>query len=113
MITIYHNSRCQKSRTALSYLENIDNEISVIDYLKVPPSQKELKHILELLGIKAFDLVRKKEELYKNQFSDKQYTETQWIKILSENPILIERPIIIKDKIAVIGRDEISLNKII
>jgi arsenate reductase len=113
MITIYHNSRCQKSRTALAFVENTDEEIIVIDYLKMPPSQKQLKHILQLLGINAFDLVRKKEDLYKNQFSDKQYTETQWIKILSENPILIERPIIIKDKMAVIGRDEISLAKII
>jgi len=113
MITIYHNSRCQKSRTALSYLENTGKEITIIEYLKTPPSQTQLKHILQLLGIKAFDLVRKKEELYKNQFSNKQYTEKQWIKILSENPVLIERPIIITDKMAVIGRDEISLAKII
>lgn len=113
MIIIYHNPRCQKSRTALQYLENLEEDISVVEYIKTPPSKTDLKGILALLGISAFDLIRKKEEIYKTRFLNKQYSEDQWIDILIENPTLIERPIIIRDKVAVIGRDEDSLRKII
>jgi len=111
MITIYHNPRCQKSRTALQHIESLDTDIKIVEYLKNPPTVKELKEVLELLQLKPLDIVRKKEPLF-SDYKDGSYTEAQWIKILVENPILIERPIVIKGGKAIIARDEISLKKI-
>lgn len=112
MITIYHNPRCQKSRTALHHIESLDADIKVIEYLKNPPSVKELKEVLELLQLKPIDIVRKKESLFIEEYKDGSFTDAQWLKILVEHPILIERPIVIKGKTAVIARDESSLGKI-
>lgn len=104
MIKIYHNVRCSKSREACSILDEKGIETEVVEYLKTPPTQKEIKELLALLKLKAEDIVRKGEELYKSKYKGKAFTEAQWIKILSENPILIERPIIVNGKKAVIGR---------
>lgn len=104
MIKIYHNSRCSKSRSACSILEEKGVEAEVIEYLKTPPSAEELKELLQMLGMKASDLVRKGESLYKENFAGKDYSETEWLNILAENPILIERPIVVKGNKAVIGR---------
>lgn len=112
MITIYHNPRCQKSRTALQHIESLDTDITIVEYLKDTPSVKELKEVLELLQLKPLDIVRKKEALFISDYKGGSYTDAQWLKILVENPILIERPIVIKGETAVIARDDISLNKI-
>ncbi len=103
-ITIYHNTRCSKSREACSILQDENIPFETIEYLKNPPTQSEIKDLLKKLGMKAEDIVRKGEPLYKEKFKDKKYSETEWIKILSENPILIERPIIVKGNKAIIGR---------
>ena len=79
-------------------------KFETIEYLKIPPTQKEIKALLKMLGMKAEAIVRKKEPLFKEKFADKKITEVQWLKILSENPILIERPIIVKGNKAIIGR---------
>ena len=112
MITIYHNPRCQKSRTALQYIESVDTDIKIVEYLKDTPSVKELKEVLELLQLKPLDIVRKKEPLFISDYKDGYYTDAQWLKILVENPILIERPIVIQGGKAIIARDEMSLKKI-
>lgn len=112
MITIYHNPRCQKSRTALQHIESIDADIKIIEYLKNPPSMKELKEVLGLLKLKPLDIVRKKEPVFVNEYKNGSCTDAQWLKILVENPILIERPIVIKGNKAFIARDEMSLEKI-
>jgi len=112
MITIYHNPRCQKSRTALQHIESLDTDVKIVEYLKNPPSVKELKEVLKLLQLKPVDLVRKKEPLFVSKYKDGSYSDTQWIKILVENPILIERPIVINGDKAIIARDEVSLKKI-
>jgi len=104
MYKIYHNNRCSKSREALNIFQKNGLKVEVIEYLKTPPTQKIIKELLKMLGIKAEEIIRKGEPVYKGQFANKKYTETQWIKILSENPILIERPIIVKGDKAIIGR---------
>jgi len=101
---IYHNPRCGKSREALGLLEKNNCELEIREYLKKPPTQKELKELLAKLGCKAFDIVRKKEPLFIEKYLEKKFTEPQWIKILSENPILIERPIVIDGNKAIVGR---------
>jgi len=103
-IKIYHKRNCATSLKAYALLKEKKVKIEVVEYLVNPPSPKELKEILKMLGIKAEELVRKKEPLYKEKFADKKYTEAQWIKIICNNPILMERPILVKGNKAVIGR---------
>jgi arsenate reductase len=104
MIYIYHNNRCSKSREACQLLTNKGVEFETIDYLKKPPSEKELIDLLKKLALPAEEIVRKGESLYKDQFANKKMSEKQWVKILVKHPILIERPIIVKGSKAIIGR---------
>jgi arsenate reductase len=112
-VTIYHNNRCTKSRCALEFIGKKTKDFQVIEYLKTPPTDNELKSILKKLGMKARDLIRKKEPLFIEKFSGKKYSEDQWIKTLVKNPILIERPIIVKGNKAVIGRPTENINQIL
>lgn len=106
---IYHNPRCSKCREAMDLLEENNCSIEIREYLKEPPTKKELKELLSKLKCKAEALVRKSEPVYKEKYAEAKYTEAQWIKILSENPILIERPIVIDGERAIIGRPPISI----
>src|SRR3954465_4006582 len=105
MLKVYFKSNCSTCQTALKLLkDNTDEDYEIVEYLVEVPTQKEIKEILKMLGMKAEDLVRKKEPLYKEKYEGKKITNSEWIKILSENPILIERPIVVKDGKAIIGR---------
>ena len=104
MVKIYHNTRCSKSRGACEILRENEIEAEVIEYLKTPPTESEIREILEKLNMKASEIVRKTEDVYKSKFAGREYSESEWIKILAENPILIERPIIVHGNKAVIGR---------
>ena len=104
MITIYHNTRCSKSRDVCTILEKKKVKTEIVEYLKTPPTEEEIKKLLKMLGMKAEEVVRKGDPIYKEKFASKKLTETQWIKALAKNPILIERPIIIKGSKAIIGR---------
>jgi arsenate reductase len=90
--------------TILAILQHVGEDITIINYLITPPSVETLTQIVGMLGIEAKDLVRKKEHLYIQQFQDKQYTNSEWIKVLSKYPGLMERPIVIKNGKAIIGR---------
>lgn len=111
MITVYHNTRCSKSREVCSILEKKKVKTEIVEYLKTPPTQKEIKELLIMLGMKAEEIVRKGEPLYKEKFASKKLTNAQWIKTLSENPILIERPIVVKGNKAIICRPPESVLK--
>jgi len=100
---ILHNSRCSKSREALHYLEGQHCDIEVVDYLNTITVEK-LREVIGMLGIKPEELLRKKEPLFIESYKDKTFSDEEWIKIMAENPKLIERPIVIKDNKAVIGR---------
>ncbi len=104
MLKVYHNTRCSKSREACSILQEENISFETVEYLKTPPTQSEIKDLLKKLGMKAEQIVRKSEPLYKEKFGDKKFSEAEWIKILSQNPILIERPIVVKGNKAVIAR---------
>jgi arsenate reductase (glutaredoxin) len=103
-VIIYHNGLCTKSRGALEILQEKNIPHTIRYYLAEPLNQKEIKALLKKLGIKAFDLVRKSEELYQSEYKDKNLAEREWVKILAENPILIERPVVEKGDKAVIAR---------
>ena len=104
MIKIYHNPRCSKSRQGLELLEKSNKDFEVVKYLETIPTKSELKEIINLLGIKPMDLVRKNEAIWKEIYKNKDLSDSDIIKAMIKNPKLIERPIIINDDKAVIGR---------
>ena len=102
---IYHNPRCSKSRQTLEILnkQNVDTEIVL--YLETPPSAEEVTSILQKLGLSSRDIIRKGEDEYKLlNIKDQSLTENELISFMSKNPKLIERPIVVKDDKAIIGR---------
>jgi arsenate reductase len=101
---IYYNPQCSKCREALDLLEGESCEVEIRNYLKEPPTKKELKELLKKLGLKAFGLVRTKEQLYKDNYEGKKLSNDEWIKILIDHPELIERPIVVDGEKAIIGR---------
>lgn len=101
---IYHNPRCSKSRQTLALIKEKGVEPEIVLYLNTPPTKSELLSIIEQLNIKPSQLLRKGEKIYKEQFKGKEIAETEWVAIMIENPKLIERPIVIKDGKAVLGR---------
>ena len=102
-ITIYHNPRCSKSRQTLQLIEERGITPAIVDYLKTPPNVTELSNIITLLGIEPMDLVRRGEDAFKTTDFANQSKDEQ-IKIMTKNPILIERPIVSNQKKALIGR---------
>ena len=113
MTSIYHNNRCGKSRSALQLLEEKGETINVVEYLKTPPSAKEIEGLLSLLGYKAHDLIRTKEAVYLENYKGKTLTEKEWIQAMVDHPILIERPIVIKNGKAVVARPPEKLLEIL
>ncbi len=101
---IYHNPRCSKSRQTLELIREKKVDVEIIEYLNDTPSEKELKELIALLGIKPEELVRKNETVFKEQFKGKTFSDDEWIRIMVQNPKLIERPIVVKDGKAVLGR---------
>ena len=104
VITIYHNPRCSKSRNTLALLHQHGIKPVVVEYLKNPPNKAQLKDILEKLGVKPEQIVRKGEETFKQHFAGRTLNEEQWLEALAKYPILIERPIVVKGGRAVVGR---------
>jgi arsenate reductase (glutaredoxin) len=103
--TIIHNPRCRKSREALEILNSKNAEIKIIKYLEDPLSEKEISNIKNLLNLDLIDMLRSKEKLFKELEIKSIINQDELLKIISQNPILIERPIIIKNNTnAVIGR---------
>jgi arsenate reductase len=113
MIKIYHNPRCSKSREGLAVLENSKKEFEIVKYLDAVPSKDELTKIIRLLDISPLQLVRKNEKIWKENFKGKELTDAEIIIAMVQNPKLIERPIIINNKKAVIGRPSESILTII
>ncbi|WP_261844742.1 arsenate reductase (glutaredoxin) [Aliamphritea ceti] len=111
---IYHNPRCSKSRSTLALLEENGVSPDIRLYLENPPTEMELKSILEQLGISARELLRTGEAEYAdNNLADETLSEDQIIELMAEFPKLIERPIVIKDGQARIGRPPESVLEIL
>ncbi|WP_222984022.1 arsenate reductase (glutaredoxin) [Flagellimonas meishanensis] len=104
MIKIYHNPRCRKSREGLELLQKSGHEFEVVHYLDDVPSEEELKTIIQYLEIAPEALVRKSESIWKENYKGKSLSNDEIIRAMVKYPKLIERPIVIRDKTAVIGR---------
>ena len=103
-ITIWHNPRCSKSRASLTLLEENDVTPEQVMYLETPPNKDQITQILSYLNAKAIDIMRTKEPTFKTLNLSKDLDELVLIEAMVNNPILIERPIVIAGNQAVIGR---------
>lgn len=104
-VTIYHNPRCSKSRETLKLIETRGLKPKIVDYLKTPPSAAELKAILKKLGLKPEELLRTGEPRYAElDLKDRHLDDDALIALMVANPILIERPIVVANGKAAIGR---------
>lgn len=104
-VIIYHNPRCGKSRQTLQLLQQQGIEPEIIEYLKTPPSAQQLDDILQQLDMEPRELMRKKEAEYKaNGLDDASLDRQALITAMINNPILIERPIVIANGKAALGR---------
>jgi len=113
MTTLYHNPRCSKSREALQILQQANEPVEVVLYLKDPLSEGALKKITQQLGVSAIELIRKNEPVWKQNYKGKTLSEDELITAMVNNPKLIERPIAIKNDKAVIGRPPSEVLKVL
>ncbi len=112
-IQIWHNPKCSKSRAAMELLENKNIDASVVKYLEQTPTKEQLIDVLKKLNMKASQLLRTGEDIYKNLNLKDENDEEKIIEAMIKNPILIERPIIIKGKSAVIARPIENLEELL
>ena len=103
-ITIWHNPRCSKSREALSIMDESGCEKEVVKYLETSPDAKTIKNLLNMLNLGARELMRTKEDIYKELNLKDETDDEKLIEAMVQNPKLIERPVLIKDGRAIIGR---------
>ena len=111
---IYHNPRCSKSRQTLELIKANGIEPEIILYLENPPSNSRLTELVDFMQIKPRDLLRKGEDEYKtHNLQDMSLDDSEIIKVMSENPKLIERPIVVSNNRAIIGRPPENVLKLI
>jgi len=91
---IYHNPRCRKSREALNYLNDMNYKVEIVKYLEKKLSSKDISELLKKINLSPQEIIRKNETLWKKKYSKMDLNEKELIDILSNNPILIERPIV-------------------
>ncbi|MFX0558029.1 arsenate reductase (glutaredoxin) [Maribacter sp. CXY002] len=113
MIKIYHNPRCRKSREGLELLEKSGKKFEVVKYLDEVPTKEELREVINCLGITPENLVRKNEAIWKEKFKHRLLTNEEVLDAMITYPKLIERPIVINNGVAVIGRPVDNIEKII
>ncbi len=110
MITIYHNQNCSKSCSALTALQAQGKAYQVVEYLNDVPSVEELKAIVEKLQCAPHDLIRTNEQVYLEKFKGKDLSDEEWIVAMHENPILIQRPIVVDGDQAKVVRTSEALD---
>ena len=104
-VTIYHNPRCSKSRQTLQLLQERELDIDIVRYLDTPPDRATLESLLDLLGLEPRQLMRRQQQEYKDLgLDDSQRTHDELVQAMLDHPILIERPIVVSNGRAAIGR---------
>ena len=113
MLRIYHNPQCKKSRAGLQYLQEKNLKFEVIEYLKKPLAEKELEKLLIKLNKKPAEIIRTQEEYFRKNLKGKKFSDHEWIRIISENLKLLQRPIVEADYKAVVGDPVENINSIL
>lgn len=104
ILKVLHNGNCSKSRAALDFLKENGVAFEVINLIEDPLSVLEIKTLLKKLNQNVHDLIRKTDRLFLENYEGKQLSDEEWIKVLAENPSLIQRPIVIKGSEAIVAR---------
>ena len=104
MITIYHNPRCSKSRQGLELVKESGQEFEIRDYTRQPLSEEELSSLLQSLNMAPLELVRTEEKVWKENYKGKDLNDQELIRVMIQHPSLIQRPIVVKEGKAVVGR---------
>jgi len=104
VVKVLHNGNCSKSNAVLEYLDENGVPFEIINIIEEPLNVQEIKAVLKKLNQNVFHIIRKNEKLYLEKYAGKNLSEEEWIQILSENPSLIQRPILIKGSVAMLGR---------
>jgi arsenate reductase len=105
-VTIYHNPRCSKSRQTLALLAEQGLEVEVVEYLKTPPTAAELERFCRRMGKQPLELIRRQEPRFKELglSADDSRSSAEWLRLMADNPILIERPIVVHGARVELGR---------
>ena len=103
MLKIYHNPQCKKSRAGLQYLQEKGQTFEIIEYIRKPLTEREIEKLLVKLNKKPSEIIREQEEYFKKMLRGKQFNDHEWVRIISENPRLMKRPVIETDYKAIIG----------
>lgn len=106
MLQIYHNPRCGKSRACVALFQNATSNFEIIDYLKNPPSVAMLQSILNKSDLPVMDFIRINEKLWKEKFKNKEFTTEELLNIICQNPVLLQRPIVVSLNNAFIARQD-------
>ncbi|SDP66208.1 arsenate reductase [Ralstonia sp. 25mfcol4.1] len=109
MITIYHNPRCSKSRETLALVETaaqrLGEPVEIVEYLKSPPTLSTLRQLHTMLGVPVREMIRDGESVYKElDLADSGLTDAELLAAVADNPILLQRPVVVRNRRAVIGR---------
>lgn len=112
-VTIYHNPRCTKSRQTLQLIRDAGVEPEIVEYLKSPPATAEIDSILKKLKLEPLDAMRRKEAVFRELGLSSDTSREDAISAMAENPILIERPIVVRGRKAVIGRPPENVNDLL
>ncbi|WPO84196.1 ArsC/Spx/MgsR family protein [Chryseobacterium sp. JJR-5R] len=104
LVKVLHNGSCSKSNAVLEYLDENGVPFEMINFMEEPLSEPEIKTLLKKMNQDVSHIIRKSERLYMEKFANKNLSEEEWIKVLSENPSLIQRPILVKGSVAMLGR---------
>ncbi|SOC81167.1 arsenate reductase [Salinimicrobium sediminis] len=113
MIIIYHNPRCSKSREGVKVLEASGKDFKVREYLKDPLSEDELTSLLQKLNMSPIELVRTEEKIWKEEYRDRDLSDKELIRVMVENPKLIQRPVVEKEGAAIVGRPSSNIERLL
>ncbi len=111
MIKIFHNSRCKHSRAGLEYLKTKTENFTIREYLKEPLTTDELKEIFLKSNLEPLQLVRHQEDYFKKFLKGKSFNADEWIKIIKDNPKLLQRPIVVGKLKAVLANPPEEIDK--
>jgi arsenate reductase (glutaredoxin) len=113
MLKIFHNPRCRKSREGLEFLKSKTSSFEVIEYLKTGLKENELNEILLKSNLEPSHIIRTNEDIFRKELKGKSFTHEEWIKIICENPNLLQRPFIVGKHKAVLADSSIAVEEII
>ncbi|MDD4385818.1 MAG: hypothetical protein PHD06_11645 [Bacteroidales bacterium] len=112
MLKIFHNPRCKHSRAGLDYLKSKTDNYNIREYLKEPLTKEEIQEILLKTNLQPIDIVRKQEDYFKKNLKEKNFNKDEWIKIILENPKLLQRPIVVGKLKAVIANPPQNIDRL-